>query len=173
MILLRHPVTDAGSDICYGRLDVGLGEGAEPQITSALDALAQVTTLISSPAARCRALADRIAARDGVELRIDDRLQEYDFGAWEGMRWDSIPREQSERWMQDLWNNRAPGGERYRDMVDRVASALGDVPEDATIICHAGVIRAAMILFLDRTFDDVFAEKIPFCTPIQLMREPA
>ena len=173
MIFVRHPLTDAPDGLCYGRLDVGLAPEAEAQIKTLLETLPAVTHLITSPAKRCRILSDRIATRDRVTPAIDPRLQEYDFGEWEGQSWDAIPRDASEHWMNDLWNNPAPGGERYRDMVDRVAAAIADAPQDATLVCHAGVIRAAKIILQNRTFDQVFAEKIPFCTPIELTREPA
>ena len=173
MIFVRHPLTNAPEGMCYGRLDVGLSAEAPRQIDAALDALPRCITLVSSPAQRCRILAERISTRDSVAIRYDDRLLEYDFGQWEGMLWQNIPRDQSDLWMQDLWNNAAPDGERYRDQVDRVAAALRDMPPDATIVCHAGVIRAAMIILQNRKFDDVFAEKIPFCQPMHLIREAA
>ena len=173
MIFLRHPLTDAPKGMCYGRMDVGLAAEAEMQMETGLRNLPACSVLISSPAKRCRILTERIIARDGVKARYDDRLLEYDFGDWEGMLWDNIPREHSEQWMRDLWNNAAPSGERYRDLVDRVAEALADAEPNSTIVCHAGVIRAAKILLQGRSFDDVFAEKIPFCSPISLIREPA
>ena len=173
MIFLRHPLTDAPEGMCYGRFDVGLAPIATEQIADALHALPRTTELVSSPASRCRILAERIGQRDQVSIRFDERLQEYDFGEWEGQFWDAIPRTISERWMEDLWNNPPPGGERYCDLVARVEAALAQVSETATVICHAGVIRAAIMLRQNRSFDDVFAKKIPFCTPIHLSLENA
>lgn len=173
MIFVRHPLTDAPDGLCYGRLDVGLSPEAPAQIESVLRALPIKQNLISSPASRCQILANHISERDGVRVQLDSRLQEYDFGDWEGQYWDAIPRDASEHWMKDLWNNPPPGGERYRDLVLRVKDALKDLAEDTTIICHAGVIRAAKIILQNKSFDDVFAEKVPFCAPIELAREIA
>ena len=173
MIFLRHPVTDAPEGMCYGRSEVGLGPDAPSQIEAALNALPNVRSILCSPARRCRLLAESFVQRDGARLRFDERLWEHDFGDWEGRLWSDIPRTESEAWMEDLWNNASPRGERYRDVVDRVGRALEDASHDDVVICHAGVIRAAQILIEGRTFDEVFAAKIPFATPIRIARQAA
>ncbi|MEM7211804.1 MAG: histidine phosphatase family protein, partial [Pseudomonadota bacterium] len=173
VIFLRHPVTDAPEGMCYGRSDVGLGHEAPSQIEAALMALPTVGSILCSPARRCRLLAERFVQRDGASLRFDERLWEHDFGDWEGRLWSDIPRAESEAWMEDLWNNASPGGERYRDVVKRVGDALADADDGDVVICHAGVIRAAQILIEGRSFDEVFAIKVPFATPIRIARKAA
>lgn len=168
MIFMRHPVTDAPEGMCYGRTDVGLGPDAEWQIAAALDAVPRAVSIVSSPARRCRLLAARFSDRDGVAIREDARLWEHDFGQWEGRFWAEIPRAESDAWMQDLWNNASPGGERYREVVTRVGEAIEELEHSDLVICHAGVIRAAMITVEGRTFDEVFATKIPFAVPIRI-----
>ncbi|MEM9061349.1 MAG: histidine phosphatase family protein [Pseudomonadota bacterium] len=170
MIFLRHPQTDAPDGLCYGRLEVGLGEGSADQIRDALSTVPVVRNIVSSPARRCTQLADRLAARGAMKIDLDPRLLEYNFGGWEGRYWSDIPRADSDLWMRDLWSNRPPGGEAYAEQHARVAQALSDVPKDAVVICHAGTIRAARMILLGESFDQVFAEKIPFCEPITLQR---
>lgn len=173
MIFMRHPVTDAPEGMCYGRTDVGLGPDAPAQIAQALADTPQVKHIVCSPALRCRLLADQFVARDRATIQHDPRLWEHDFGDWEGMLWSDIPRADSEDWMTDLWNNACPNGERYRDLVARVREAIADLNETDLVICHAGVIRAAQIILHQRSFDDVFATKIPFAHPIEMLREPS
>ena len=168
MIFMRHPVTDAPQGMCYGRTDVGLGPDAERQILTALDAVPRALSIVSSPARRCRLLADRFSLRDGLAIREDARLWEHDFGDWEGRFWSDIPRAESELWMEDLWNNASPGGERYRDVVSRVGEAIAELDHTDLVICHAGVIRAALITIKGLGFDEVFARTIPFATPIEI-----
>lgn len=168
MIFMRHPETDAPQGMCYGRTDVGLGPDAERQILAALEVVPRAESIVSSPARRCRLLADRFSRRDGLTIREDARLWEHDFGDWEGRFWSEIPRAESELWMEDLWNNASPGGERYRDVVSRVGDAIAELDYTDLVICHAGVIRAAMITILGLEFDEVFARKIPFATPIEI-----
>ena len=173
MIFLRHPVTAAGPDLCYGRLDIDLGDGAEAQILAALAAVPQVLSIRTSPLGRCRVLAERFAARDGATLSEDDRLMEYDFGDWEGQRWPDIPRAQSEPWIDDMLNACPPGGESFAELVGRVGAALEDIAEGTLVICHAGPIRAARMLLTGASFDEVFAWKVPFAQPVRFERAAA
>ena len=65
----------------------------------------------SSPAVRCRGLAEAIAAVLRVPLREDQRLWELDFGAWEGRPWETIAREDLDRWALDPLGFAPPGGD--------------------------------------------------------------
>ena len=166
MIFLRHPVTDAGDGVCYGQLDLGLGDGADAQIASALATTPRPTDIRSSDLFRAQMLAEKVAARDGLDITFDKRLREYDFGAWEGRRWSAIPR-------NDLWGASPPGGENFADLHARVGAAIADCTPRTLVVAHAGVIRAAMMILNGKSFDEVFATKIPFCQPITLMAEAA
>ncbi len=167
MIFLRHPTTDAGTDLCYGQLDVGLAPIAGAEIEAALAAIPAVAAIHASDLTRCRILADRFAERDGVTTRYDPRLREFDFGQWEGQHWSKIPRDQSDPWAADYWNNRVPGGENFADLHARVKAALLDIPPGALVVCHAGVIRAARMILTGAAAETVFAEKVPHCQPIR------
>jgi len=171
MIFLRHPVTEACADLCYGQLDIGLGEAAGEQIDRALEATPAVRAIRSSDLARCRVLAERFAARDGLEPVYDVRLREYHFGAWEGRLWSDIPRAESDPWSGDLWAMAPPGGENFATLHARVEVALRDCTPGTLVICHAGVIRAARMILTGANFETVFAEKVPFCEPVSFAGE--
>ena len=173
MIFLRHPVTAAPPDLCYGQLDIGLGEGAAAQIEAALAAIPRVPAIRSSDLTRARTLADRFAARDGVPVTADPRLREYHFGDWEGRLWSEIHRPDSEAWLEDLWANAPPGGESFATLHARTAAALADCAPGTLIVCHAGVIRAAKMILGGQGFDEVVAAPVPFCEPIEIAREAA
>ena len=173
MILLRHPTPDAPAGLCYGRSDIGSGPGAAAEIARALDATPSVGRVIASPARRCRALAEALAWRDGVEMALDPRLHELDFGAWEGRRWWDIPRAESEPWTADPWRVAPPGGETFAALYRRVAAALDEAGEDAALVAHAGPIRAARMILAGETFEAVFAAPVPHATPLRLARERA
>jgi alpha-ribazole phosphatase len=170
MIFLRHPRAAVAAGVCYGRLDLPPGPEAEAEIARALALMPPVAALLTAPALRCRALSDRIAARDGVAAVIDDRLQELDFGAWEGRDWDAIDRAESDRWAADPWTVAPPGGETFAALVARVAAALAEAPPDAAIVTHAGIIRAARMILTGASFGAVFAAPVPHCRPIPLAR---
>lgn len=172
MIFLRHPVTEAAPGLCYGRTDLGLGPGAGAQIAAAVAACPE-GPVVSSPARRCRALAEPLAARTGGAVDYDARLWEMDFGAWEGLRWDAIPRAQSDPWAADYWNIAPPGGEAFSDVCARVGQVLDELAPGTLIVSHAGVIRAAMILRHGATLDEVWDVAVPFATPMRVERRAA
>lgn len=170
MIFLRHARTEAGSGVCYGRLDLALGAGAEGQMAAALERTPKVTAIRSSDLSRCRCLAERFAVRDGIRPVFDARLREYDFGAWEGRRWAEIPRAQSDPWAADPWATPPPGGETFSALHARVRAALDDCTDGTLVIAHAGVIRAARMILEGADLSQVFAESVPFCEPISFPR---
>ncbi len=173
MIFLRHPAAATAPGTCYGRLDLDCAPGAEDAVAALLETLPAAAAVRSSPARRCRVLADRIAARDGVPVSADDRLRELDFGDWEGRAWSAIDRAQSDRWAADPFIIAPPGGETFAALHARVAAVLAEVPADAVIVTHAGVIRAARMILAGASFDRVFAEPVPYCTPIRMDRAVA
>ncbi len=175
MIFLRHPKPEAPEGICYGQTDLDIGPEGEAQIALALKATPRIARVIASPARRCRRLAGALAARDGVGLVLDPRLWEMDFGDWEGMRWEDIPRADSDPWTEDPWRIAPPGGETFTAVHARVAAVIGEVIAEVAPgtapVCHAGSIRMARIILTGAGFDEVCAEPVPYATPIRLTRE--
>ena len=168
IVLLRHPRADAPPGLCYGRLEVGIGPDAPAEIAAALRETPPVTRVIASPARRCGALATALARRDGVPVLADPRLRELDFGRWEGRRWDAIDRAESDPWAEDPMERAPPGGERFRDLLARVAECLGAARAGDALVAHAGPIRAARMLLEDIGFAQAFAEPVPHAAPILL-----
>jgi alpha-ribazole phosphatase len=170
VIFVRHPAAAVTAGTCYGRLEVGCAPGAEAEIGALLAALPPVRAVRSSPALRCRKLADRIAARDGLRVETDDRLCELNFGAWEGRQWSAIDRAESGAWAADPVNTAPPGGETFAALHTRVGEALADMPPGAVVVTHAGPIRAARMILTGASFARVFADPVPHCTPIRMRR---
>jgi len=143
--LIRHPQPDIPSGICYGRLDVGVSKEALERITLQLPAFDRLRT---SPALRCRVLADQLHS---APIR-DTALQERHFGDWEGRPWDAVNRSALDAWAADPWDFAPPGGESARMLWERVKTAIsmetaaGGV---AVWITHQGVIRAATGLLMN------------------------
>lgn len=165
--LVRHaqPVVEAG--VCYGRLDVP----AEPEHTqTSAQALAQALLaahqtsprtlrMHASPALRAQQLAHKVQAMltntvPAQPLHTDPRLAEMDFGAWEGQRWDDIPRAALDAWTDDFHHHRPGGGENVATILQRVGAALNGVatkpPQRVLWFTHAGVIRAVDVLLSQR-----------------------
>jgi alpha-ribazole phosphatase len=145
-LLVRHlrPAIEPGT--CYGRLDVPM----HPDETAKADALTHDPALVgsariwTSPAQRCRVLADKIAAALSAPLTADPRLLELDFGAWEGQAWDAIARSELDRWAADPLAFRAPGGESGAELIERVQAFHADVVrdgQDCVVVAHGGPLR--------------------------------
>ncbi|MCB1464053.1 MAG: histidine phosphatase family protein [Nitratireductor sp.] len=168
MIFLRHPTPRVDPGICYGRLDIDITEQGREQIARALETTPRITRLLASPALRCRALAQALAERDGIEPVFDERLWEMDMGEWEGLDWRDIPREVSEPWSADPYNLPTPGGESFRDLQVRVLEALAGVGRETAIVCHAGPIRAMQMAWHGLTFREAFTATPGYAEPIEL-----
>ncbi|MBD0710845.1 MULTISPECIES: bifunctional RNase H/acid phosphatase [unclassified Streptomyces] len=141
-VLLRHGETALTPEKRFS----GSG-GTDPELSAAglrqAEAVAQalaargtVQEIISSPLTRCRQTAAAVAARLGLDVRVEQGLRETDFGAWEGLTFGEV----RERYPEDLdaWlasPKAAPtgGGESFATVARRVAAT-----RDRLTATHAG-----------------------------------
>ncbi len=161
--LVRHAKPLIASGICYGALDVAADPQASEDAARLLaDALPRRLSVRVSPAQRCQKLATALAFERGdLSFATDARLAEMDFGQWEGVAWDRIPRAAMEAWTADFGGHRFGGKESANEVIARVAAvwdaARQAVDPDLPIhadhtangevwITHAGVIRAARLI---------------------------
>jgi probable phosphoglycerate mutase len=81
--------------------------------------------------------------------KLDGRLNELSFGAWEGLTWAEVeardPEGASVR-RKDKWNFAPPGGESYAMLGERLRPWLNGLAGDAFVVSHGGVARALMAL---------------------------
>ena len=168
MIFMRHPTPLIDKGICYGRLDLELHPDSEAQIAKGVSAIPPVSAVRASPAKRCRKLAQTIAKRHKAALIWDERLIELNFGAWEGIAWSVLERNAVEHWLSDPWTIAPPDGETFSSLYSRVQAAIKESDNYMVLVCHASPIRAAMMQIQKKTFQQAFAEPIPYAIPIKL-----
>lgn len=145
LTLIRHaPALSLGR--MAGRRDVAADISDADHIAAVRLALPKPARLIVSPALRCRQTAGVLWPDLGQE---DSRLWEQDFGAWEGRIYGDLP-DLGPLPPQALADHRPPGGESFADVCMRVGPALREIAGmgDATIVAHAGTVRAALALAL-------------------------
>jgi len=149
--LVRHaqPLVDTG--ICYGRLDMAADADATAECAAKLAVqLPAGLHVISSPLQRCEQLAQALhALRPDLACKTDARLQEMNFGQWEGRAWQDIDRSELEAWTGDFAQYKVGrDGESVTAFMARVGSAFETLPgQGGTLwITHAGVIRAVELL---------------------------
>jgi len=150
--LVRHARPLVAPGTCYGALDVP----ADPAATAdCARRLAQVLPAglhtRHSPLQRCELLAQSLQAlRPDLMPKLDARLVEMDFGAWEGRAWDAIARADIDAWTTRFAEHRPGGGDSLQEMLQRVAAALHEAraaqPGDVLWISHAGVARCVQWL---------------------------
>jgi glucosyl-3-phosphoglycerate phosphatase len=88
LVLLRHAQTAWNLlDRAQGHTDVPLDDRGRRQATAAAAHLARLhpAAVWTSDLARARETAAAVAGAAGVELKVDQRLREYDVGAREGL----------------------------------------------------------------------------------------
>ena len=149
--LVRHaqPLVDTG--ICYGQLDMAADADATAECAARLAVqLPAGLGIISSPLQRCEQLAQALhALRPDLAYKTDARLQEMDFGRWEGRAWQDIDRSELAAWTGDFAHYKVGcDGESVTAFMARVGAAFDALPgqEAALWITHAGVIRAVELL---------------------------
>ncbi len=168
IFLIRHPAVDIAGGTCYGRLDVSVNEEHLLETTSALAAQMSETPpqkIISSPSQRCIRLACELVTRFELntgDIVVNDHLQELNFGAWEGQRWDDIGKEAIDVWAHDWINRCPPGGESYIELKARALNALNalllqsqSTGETLWVIGSSGPLKA-MRLHLENRADTDF-----------------
>jgi len=147
LILVRHPAPDLASGLCYGRSDVPVASIELASVRASLQtSLPRQVPVYSSPLSRCLDLASLLARDlDAGAVRVDARLAEMDFGAWEMQAWHDIARAAIDAWAADLVHYRPGGGENVLAMASRVQSFLQHLLREqhgsVIVVCHAGTIR--------------------------------
>jgi alpha-ribazole phosphatase len=144
--LIRHPAPLIEPGLCYGRLDVELTRTATTQLGAlAADPRLQGATHVwTSPARRCRGLAEAIALALTVPLTVDPRLRELDFGEWEGQPWNAIGRADLDRWATSPISFAPPGGESGAALIARIREVYAELcrgQQDCAIVSHGGPLK--------------------------------
>lgn len=149
--LVRHAQPLIAPGVCYGATDVPADAQATRQAAQALaDVLPHGVLMQVSPLQRCEQLALSLQGlRPDLAYKLDARLQEMNFGGWEGQRWDAIPPSAYDAWTADFAQHRFGGAESVSGFMQRVAAVWDEASTaggPTVWITHAGVIRAATLL---------------------------
>jgi len=107
------------------------------------------TLVLSSPFARARRTAELAVERLDLPVRLDERLRERDFGAFDGMTGAGIreqyPEEARRRELLGKFYYRPPGGESWADVALRIRSVLATEAhalddQRVLVVAHQAVI---------------------------------
>lgn len=147
--LVRHGQTEANRDaLLVGRIDpplTALGRDQAERLASAIERTG-ADRVVSSPLARTRETAAAIGRRLGLEVELDDRAIEIDYGSWDGTPLAQVPLEAWRSWRTDA-DFRPPDGESLREVAARVGSLVADLLADdrrVVLVTHVSPIKAAL-----------------------------
>jgi broad specificity phosphatase PhoE len=173
LLLVRHGETDWNREGRWqGHSDTHLNEIGRAQAERVAGELDGVDVVYSSDLARARETAEIIAGRSGLPVRLDARLRERSFGAWEGLSAAEIEAEFRDahlRWLA----GEGPGAddaEPFDAFGRRVREALGEIlerhpDETVLVVAHGGTVRVIHALAggLDYVRDHRSIPGVPNC----------
>ena len=159
VILLRHGRSTANSaGVLAGRtLGVGLDEGGVAQAQALVGRLAQLplAAVVSSPLQRCRETVAPLAQARELEVTVDDRFIEVDYGQWTGRELSKLGKEPLWKVVQSHPSAAVfPGGEGLAALQARAVAAVREWdaklaaehgPQVLWLVCsHGDVIKAVL-----------------------------
>jgi probable phosphoglycerate mutase len=149
ILLVRHGQTAANATgLLQGRADLPLSEIGRAQAAALAGALAGcgARRVVSSPLQRALHTAAPIAAALEVDVALEPRLVELDYGDWDGRALTSVGVEEWARWRDDP-EFAPPKGESLRAVRFRIDEWLDDErARDDTVVAvsHVSPIKAAI-----------------------------
>jgi broad specificity phosphatase PhoE len=150
LLLVRHGETDWNRDGRWqGHSDTPLNDAGREQARRLAPELSDVDVVYSSDLARARETAEILAQQLGLHVRLDPRLRERGFGAWEGRTSAEIEaafQHEHARWLAGDTPG-APDAEPFDEFASRVHDFVTEVvdrhaDETVLIVAHGGSLRA-------------------------------
>jgi probable phosphoglycerate mutase len=147
--LVRHGETSANvRGWWHGTTDLDLTRRGLQQAEAVAGALGEVGNLVSSPRLRAQRTAAAIGVRHGRSPVTDARLEEMNFGAWEGLTTAEIQERFPDEWKAVAAGSDLPrggSGETFGELGSRMMAATTSMANGAggaTAVSHGGSIKA-------------------------------
>lgn len=171
LFLIRHGLTDWNlKGKIQGSFDSELNEAgitqAEELSRKILKDNDKFSKIYSSPQKRAVKTAQILSEATGIEYVLIKGLEEINLGEWEGLSWDEVkekfPKE-FEAWLKNRRYARAPGGESYQDLLERVLPAIRKIIDEndgnVAIVTHSAVIMCLLCYITNTSFNDMLKFK--------------
>lgn len=169
IFLVRHGETLANREFRYiGARDDALSERGEAQAEHLADALSifPISAIYSSPLQRAYHTSLPIAARLGLEVKMDENLLEGRFGTWEGLsRAEVLSRSPLDEQQLHTWEAdptlAPPQGESFADVQTRVSNlverlAQQHAGQEIVLVSHVGPIKVLLCAALGAPLTSIF-----------------
>ncbi|MGV8982871.1 alpha-ribazole phosphatase [Clostridium sp.] len=161
--LLRHGQTEENrKGSYYGNLDISLNSIGISQGNSAKAFFNDIKLdkVYVSDKKRTSEMAELVLGQAEVEIIQDNRINETNFGDFEGKTYQEIKSEYPEEsicWQNNWMEFVPPGGESYIKLCERVKCFMEEIKKlecDNILLCtHSGVIRAIYCYVMNENID--------------------
>jgi len=173
--LLRNGVVEDEAVFC-GVTDDVLTDHGWQQMVTALDGKNDWDLIVSSSLNRCREFAELIADEDGIDIEIEKKLNEIDFGLWEGLSPDEIMQEDAEflnSWWQSPTHFSPPKGEDFHKFQSRVLGCFKKIVaknsgKKILFITDSGPIRVIILHILGMHAENLYRLNVDYAYLSQL-----
>jgi len=151
-----------------GRADIPLNSRGRKQarIISNYLKKEKVSVVYSSGLKRALETAELIAKTHNLKVKEDERLNETDFGQWEGMTFKQIQKRYpglAKKFLSNLLKLKIPGGESFSEFKNRISASLKEILAEeqgnVVIIAHGGVNRVIICELLKIPFSHLWQIK--------------
>ncbi|GGV05008.1 bifunctional RNase H/acid phosphatase [Kitasatospora herbaricolor] len=169
-VLLRHgetPLTPEKRFSGSGGGDPELSEKGRWQAERAAEAMAArgtIQAVVSSPMRRTRQTAETVAARLGLDVRIEEGLRELDFGDWEGLTFAEVQERHPadlDAWLASAKAKPTGGSESFTTLAHRVGVARDKIlaryaGRTVLVVSHVSPIKTLVRLALGAPPDALY-----------------
>lgn len=168
LYLVRHgQVMNFETETYNGHRDVDITAHGVRQMEAVADRLKDedLAGVYCSDLVRARKGADIIAAPHGLVPEPRPALRELDINLWEGLNADQVEERfpgAFDAWREQGADYRIPGGERIRDLVERVLPALREILIShrggrVVLVVHGGVNRVILADAMGVDFNHLYS----------------
>jgi alpha-ribazole phosphatase len=167
LFLIRHGQTDWNLEgKIQGSCDIELNNTgiaqAEELSRKALENNYRFSKIYSSKQKRALRTAEILSRAINVDYIATKGLEEINLGQWEGLSWAEVkgnfPKEYEE-WYNNRRYTKAPKGESYQDMLERVLAVIYKIinenSEDVAIVTHGAVIMCLQCYITNTPFKEM------------------
>lgn len=152
VVIWRHPLAKGTAGRCIGRTDVPVDRRKAKRLAHAVRREARrrgwPREVWTSNLRRSTVVGEILSSWGWVHRR-DERLNELDFGGWDGGRWEDIGALAVQAWCDDFANHAPGGGESLARLFSRCAAFLasrGHADLPLLVVGHAGWMQAARLI---------------------------
>ena len=168
LYIWRHPKPLAAYGICLGQTDIAVHRRKIKRLANQIQRYVRVHQLPKviwvSPLQRSLKVGEHLQ-QQGFKCHIAAELSEIDFGAWDGLPWTHITKQEIDDWCDNFATFAPENGEDLQQLFSRVegwltARALESAHTNSPILVigHAGWINAAKMIVTEQEIPQLAAD---------------